>query len=414
MMKVVFAIPTFDGNIRSECVTGLCAAQRLLSDKGIPYDVFIISECPVITTARNTLVAMFMATDATDLFFIDADVGFDAMGVVEILHRREEIVAGIYPLKREMHGYPVEVKTDDGIPIGRDGLIEANLLPAGFMRIKRSVFERMIESYPELKYEDSVVEVAGSELLQGYDFFGMGVDPKSRRWTTEDYSFCQRWRDIGGQLWVYPDIDFTHVGRQGYRGNYHKFLLRQPGGLHAKRGINLEKAVRIQGWLSTTEAEWLAEQASNRLIVVELGCAYGRSTRAIADNLHPNGVLYAIDDWRTGIEEMTAEERALLYTIFRQNLGDHIDKGTVIPIQSDHGAIDPDVIPPIVDMVFIDGDHRSAAVKRDIDFWLPRVKSGGLLCGHDSDWRWVDLAVDASLPAAQRLEGTRIWYWVKP
>lgn len=39
----------------------------------------------------------------------------------------------------------------------------------------------------------------------------MGVQGK-KTFTTEDYAFCQRWRDIGGQLWVDPDIDFKlHV-----------------------------------------------------------------------------------------------------------------------------------------------------------------------------------------------------------
>lgn len=200
------------------------ATIRLLSDAKIDYEVIMISGCPVLPVARNTLVAMFMNTDGTDLFFIDSDVGFNPLGAMKILEREEKVVAGIYPLKRFPLGYPVQIKTVDGIPWGRDGLIEAEFLPAGFMRVKRIVFERMQEVYPELKYTSNVIEISDSGITEAYDFFNMGII-NGQRWTTEDYTFCQRWRDIGGQLWVYPDIDFKHIGRKGYEGNYHKYLL---------------------------------------------------------------------------------------------------------------------------------------------------------------------------------------------
>lgn len=226
-MKVIFSIPVYTGAIESECVLSLLATIKLLNKSGIEYEVNIISGCPVLPVARNTLVAMFMKTDGTDLFFIDSDVGFNPGAVIKILERQEKVVAGVYPLKRFLPGFPVQVKTEDGIPIGRDGLIEADLLPAGFMRVKRIVFERMQEAYPDLKYTSNVVDIVNSDITEAYDFFNMGIGG-NQRWTTEDYAFCQRWRDIGGQLWVYPDIDFIHTGKFNYRGNYHKYLLNQP------------------------------------------------------------------------------------------------------------------------------------------------------------------------------------------
>jgi len=231
-MKLVFAIPTIDGSIRSECVLSLMAAQRLLFESKIDSDLFVIADCPYLPTARNTLAAMFLREpEATDLLFVDADVGFDAEAVLRLLHRPEELVAGVYPLKRDSGGWPMVMQTRDGIPLGRDGLIEADFVPTGFMRIKRGVFDRLMAAYPELRYADSVVETMGDTTLRAaWDFFHMGIDPERQRYTTEDYAFCQRWRDVGGRLWVDPDITFSHVGRKIYRGNLHQYLLKLPGG----------------------------------------------------------------------------------------------------------------------------------------------------------------------------------------
>ena len=231
-MKLIFAIPTIDGSIRSECVLSLMAAQRLLFESKIDSDLFVIADCPYLPTARNTLVAMFLRElEATDLLFVDSDVGFDAEAVLRLLHRPEELVAGVYPLKRDSGGWPMVMQTCDGIPLGRDGLIEADFVPTGFMRIKRGVFDCLIAAYPELRYADSVVETMGDTTLRAaWDFFHMGIDSERQRYTTEDYAFCQRWRDIGGRLWIDPDITFSHIGRKAYQGNLHQYLLRLPGG----------------------------------------------------------------------------------------------------------------------------------------------------------------------------------------
>jgi len=41
----------------------------------------------------------------------------------------------------------------------------------------------------------------------------------------------------------------------------------------------------------------------------------------------------------------------------------------------------------IFDFVFIDGDHQYSYASRDIDMWLPKVKPGGIIGGHDFECR---------------------------
>ena len=87
----------------------------------------------------------------------------------------------------------------------------------------------MEKAYPELKYGATVVNTLNTGVNEAYDFFNMG-SLGSSKWTTEDYAFCDRWREIGGQLWVYPDIEFTHTGNKSFTGNFHKYLKGEVSG----------------------------------------------------------------------------------------------------------------------------------------------------------------------------------------
>ncbi len=218
-LKVMVGVPSYDKTIFVPCVQGLMNAMKVFLEEGIPSDVEFEVGMPYVSVARNTLVRKFMESDATDLVFIDADVGFPPNAFRELIHSPENIVAGIYPKKQADEFYPVQLKTDDQANvINENGLLLATGLPTGFMKIKRTVIEQLSKAYPHLAYTDAL---SGKT---SYNLFGTFV--KDGRFYGDDYGFCKLWEDIGGKCHAIPDITFIHCGQRNFEGNFYQYLLR--------------------------------------------------------------------------------------------------------------------------------------------------------------------------------------------
>jgi hypothetical protein len=125
----------------------------------------------------------------------------------------EVIVGGLYALKTGAFHWCV-----DGILKPRqDGLVEVRHTGAGFMAVKREVFERMIEAFgPEIGYTAYDCEGGHTE----HDFFRVGVfheqENKVSRLYSEDWGFCERARELGYKIYVDPKIALKHIGQASY------------------------------------------------------------------------------------------------------------------------------------------------------------------------------------------------------
>jgi predicted O-methyltransferase YrrM len=159
--------------------------------------------------------------------------------------------------------------------------------------------------------------------------------------------------------------------------------------------FNLEKALKIDGWMSDLELCWLASTASNCRLIMEIGSYYGRSTRVMLDNSQAiitcvdpmTGLYFDKDDKRVSYIKADALEQ------FLTNTADFRHRVVLFRCLS-QSLVFTDK--PSFDFVFVDGDHRYLSVMHDIKLaeWL--VKSGGIIAGHDydrDDWPGVTKAV---------------------
>lgn len=172
-------------------------------------------ECPV-GRARNSLTAQFLKSDCTDLMFIDSDLIFSAEHVRRLVSHDAELVGGLYPKKQDgdiafcingADGYNPEVTPE--------GLCEVRYIGTGFMRIKRSLFEKMIRAYGAQIVYTTDADNKSTE----FDFWQMGVyeyPNGHRRWLSEDWWFCQMAHDLGVKVWADQHVILRHSGHCVY------------------------------------------------------------------------------------------------------------------------------------------------------------------------------------------------------
>lgn len=174
--------------------------------------------------------------------------------------------------------------------------------------------------------------------------------------------------------------------------------------------IRIGKALQCDGFMSFQELEWLGTRASESQVVIEVGSWHGRSSRAIADNLPEGAKLYCVDHWDgSAVERDTNHASARLnegdhaFMEFCDNMADHIEDGTVIPIRmsSKNAAAWFTKHNIKADFLFIDAGHMYEDVKEDLNLWHPLVVENGIISGHDywhgpdnSAWPGVKKAVD--------------------
>jgi len=195
----------------------------------------------LVTRSRNQLVATFLdMPKATHLMFIDADISFFPEDVHRMLKFNHEVVAGMYPIKNYDWTQAKQKMSPDmsieelaetglhfvGLPCSekerehRNGFITGVYAGCGFMMLRRSCIERMIFAYPQTKYKLAHVYTTSKERSENlYALFDCIIEPETNIYLSEDFTFCRRWRDIGGKIWLDPKSRLAHHGAFRFQGS---------------------------------------------------------------------------------------------------------------------------------------------------------------------------------------------------
>lgn len=246
--KLAIATPMYGGMCSGQYTKSTADLARLGAEYKLDIQFYYLFNESLVQRARNYLVDEFLRTDCTHLLFIDSDIGFDPSDVIALLAIAEpgsdkDVVCGPYP-KKCISWEKVKRAVDKGFG-DRDPENLANYIgdyvfnPAegideiplsepvevlesgtGFMMIQRNVFERFAAAYPHLSYKPDHVRTEhfdGSREIVAY--FDCPIDPKTKRYLSEDYMFCQYTRNAGMKVWLCPWMKLAHMGTYIYSGS---------------------------------------------------------------------------------------------------------------------------------------------------------------------------------------------------
>jgi hypothetical protein len=212
------ATPAYDGRVLTDYAISLAESAQLGVLNGIQTTAAVMGNGAFIELARNTFVQLFLKTDCTHLFFIDADIRWEARAYVGLLTSGRPICAGVYPKREDPEKYPCHWMHEEDGTIKMDGhWIMCDRVPTGFLCIERKVVEEMVADAKVIKCKTEIADTQ-PYLFETYvnaddDFVG------------EDFAFSEKYvRKYGAGIPVYPDFDFTHGVR--WKGNMHNYLNR--------------------------------------------------------------------------------------------------------------------------------------------------------------------------------------------
>lgn len=375
--------------------------------------------------ACNNMANRFLIdTNCDVMLIIDIDTRLTARDIERIIghiERGHKCVWGLYPKKQ-----------DDGLPCvntwptvdapDEHGLQNMRRAGRGFLAIYRGVFHALKEDNggPAKRFHNhgrvewsffhsGVVEGRYSAVVPGFDEDGYPF----REWITEDWMFCEDIREhLGIPTLVDTGIALRHIGEKTYEFPQER-LVRMDANITSWRDIH--------GWFDFEKFyRFLVAEIPAGATFVEVGAWMGKSFAAFAAFAKEADKAVFLDAVDTFCGKPDSNDQALILEAH----GGSVEKAFYANMKALGVHCETCVAPSTkaaqyftdgsCDAVFIDAAHDYESVRADILAWLPKVKSGGIIAGHDYDEVGVFNAVhglrqDRKLPNRVETMG-RCWY----
>ncbi len=233
--RVHIAMPCYGGMLTESTFMSFIKWANTARQLGIDWTLETMVNESLISRARNTLTAKFLEQkESTHLFFVDADIGWEPWHLLVLLNRNVDVIGGLYPMKT----MPIKwvVNGFEGAEEGPDGLQEVSKAGTGFLLMKREVFEKL-NVHPAVKqYKNDIgLDPKYDQHLKTY--FDTAV--RQNRYYSEDWTFCENWRDLGGKVWVDKRVLLRHSGSYVFCMENQQHLMSTIGPMYVQEQQNL-------------------------------------------------------------------------------------------------------------------------------------------------------------------------------
>jgi hypothetical protein len=241
-------IPCYGGMVSEPTMTSFLRFTLLAQQAGLNWSLDTMVNESLVTRARNNLMAKMMTNPvATHFMFIDADIRFQPESILQMIAYDKEVIGGLYPKKALPVSYVINLKPQTKI---QGDIFTVDTMGTGFLLFKRAVYEQLIKAHPECKYVDDVGLGKQYEPMM-YSIFDCKIDERGH-YLSEDWLFCRRWQELGGEIWAHSKVLLNHVGHYEYAGDLDKIAIGKRGSMGiiedtlAAQGAKLEKPLEVQ------------------------------------------------------------------------------------------------------------------------------------------------------------------------
>jgi len=221
---IMVGTPMYGGLCHDAYLLGMLDLQRQCAELRIPLATHTIRNESLIPRARNRVLRDFADSPCSHLIFIDADIGFDGRDVLRLAAHDRKFVGATYAKKNRAKYDPALVPQPGPVQVTDGELIEIRCLPGGCMMIHRDVVQQLIGAHQDLWYWDQ----HGDTRRRVYDLTSPYIDPAEHILWSEDYALCLRWRALGGDIWLDPNIQLAHHGTAVFDGDPRSVFAQAP------------------------------------------------------------------------------------------------------------------------------------------------------------------------------------------
>ena len=237
------ATPMYGGQCTGAYMYSCLQLQQECQKYGVPFRFYALYNESLVTRARNYCADTFLRSEFTHMLFIDSDIHFNPVDALKMLaYDDKDIICGPYTKKnirwdRVLGAYNRNLFSDPESAEDFGGDFAFNAAPetknivlsepcevmesaTGFMLIKRETFETYASHYPELAFETDHPESCEWKDKEMIAYFDTVIDPKTKRYLSEDFMFCQYARKAGLKVWLCPWVKLQHIGNYTYKGDF--------------------------------------------------------------------------------------------------------------------------------------------------------------------------------------------------
>lgn len=213
---VMIGLPVYE-RVEPQCMASIFALQQQLLMAGVESHVHYLIGCAVIAVARNALANIFLKkTHASHLLFLDADIQFDPQTVARMLLQAKPFMAVACPRRTAMPPGRADVQmshafqgADRVTEVSAEGFLRVKRVGGAFVLLERQALEKLSTKAPVFTTNDP-----NSAPEEQFAFFESRV--QGGEFVAEDYWLCDRWRELGGEIWIDATARTFHVGRHSF------------------------------------------------------------------------------------------------------------------------------------------------------------------------------------------------------